>query len=145
MSSPTQPRSRFQSQKPKSIQFPVAKLNFRKCSSSRKTPAPPHSLPNPAQPVQPQPSPLNRHFQTHPASPIQINLQPQNSTSPRPPAQTPAQPPAPSPAQPSQPSPPHQTQNMVPKKNSVKTFRSKLSVKTFLAPKPLTISINHKP
>ena len=71
---------------------------------------PPHSLPNPAQPVQPQPSPLNRHFQTHPPSQIQINLQPQNSTNFKTagsnrkiPAPAPA---TPSPPAPNQPAPP---------------------------------------
>ena len=42
--------------------------------------------------------------------------------------------------------PPFQNKNVVPKKRvSVKTFRSKLSLKTLLGPKPYTISINPKP
>ena len=130
---------------------------------------PPHSLPNPAQPIQPQPSPLNRHFQTQPnptklksifsrkTLQLQKSVSSRNTPSPSPsrqptqPCPSP-QPPAPSPQPQPQPQPPAQPK--LPKssfsqktcsKLSLKTFRSILSLKTFLAPKPLTISINPKP
>ena len=83
-------------------------------------------------PAQPSPSPASRD-------------QPPTSQSP-----APAQPSLFIPARlRSQPASPPPTPKTLPKKktaqNSVKTFRSKLSVKTLLAPKPLTISINPKP
>ena len=84
-------------------------------------------MPCPAQPSPAQP---------RPAQPTQPQFQPQ----PQPglPQPRPAQPTQPSPG--SSPSPIFQNQDSVRKPGQ--NFRSKLSVKTFLAPKPLTISIN---
>ena len=141
ISSPTQPRTRFQSQKPNSIQFLVAKPNFRKSGSSPSQPSP--ASPAPTEP--PKPSLSNP---TQPSQ-IQINLQSQNSTnfksqpqpqphSPQPQhlqnevSTRPSPSPSPGPAQ-------HQIfQNQV----SVRKPAQNVSLKTFLAPKPLTISIN---
>ena len=137
ISSPTEPKTRFQSQKsPKfksgssrktplnSKSIPVAKL-LPPSLVSHKTPA----QPSPASPTPPQPASLSA--QPRPAQPAQPRTR---KTQPQ------------IPAQPSLPA--HQLRHQVQKgnlsKRSVKTFRSKPSVKTFLAPKHLTISVNPK-
>ena len=93
--------------------------------------------PSPSPPVRPQhlqPQPQAQQVQATPPQP------PARATSPQPSPAQPSKKMQPSPAQPSPP-PGQQTQTRIQKKN----FRSKLSVKTLLAPKPLTISINPKP
>ena len=141
-------------------------------SPAQPSPAQPPAQPSPAQPSPAQPSPAQpspaQPAQPSPAQPSPAQPSPAQPAQPSPTQSRAAQPspaqPQPSPAQPSpaQPSPAPsspaahpQTQSMVPKKKlSPKTFRSKrfgqnfrskLSVKTLLAPKPLTISINLNP
>ena len=112
------------------FQTQVAKPNFRKSGSTRKT----QSIP-----VQPQPSPLNRQFQAQLTKPkfksisvAKIRFQWQDP-SPSPPSQpsAPTPQPSPSPSPSTSPSPNPSSPAQIPKirfqsENLVKTFRSKL-------------------
>ena len=134
------------------FQTQVAKPNFRKSGSTRKT----QSIP-----VQPQPSPLNRQFQAPLTKPkfksisvAKIRFQwqdPSPSPSPSAPSQpsAPTPQPSPSPSPSTSPSPNPSSPAQIPKirfqsENLVKTFPSKRFGQNFLAPKPSTISINPK-
>ena len=98
--------------------------------------------PSPSPPVRPQhlqPQPQAQQVQATPPQP------PARATSPQPSRAQPSPAKKCSPAQPSPAQPPSRPANPntdSKKKTFGQNFRSKLSVKTLLAPKPLTISIN---
>ena len=156
ISSPTQPRTRFQSQNPSSNQFPVAKLpHFRKSGSSRKTPAfPAHTCVFSAHTSV---FPTHTHIITHmyvPRTPksgfkernlLKTFAQSFRSASRQPGAASP-QPKPPASRQPSA-KQPSLAQHPIPKirfqrEKPAQNFRSKRFAQNLLAPKPLTISIS---